>query len=176
MTIAARICTLLVLASLALAPSIASAQESRSAPIAAELTRLLDEQKLDAVAARLDDDRFVAALYFPGTQLLVVGTRYSAPNRLLYLIANRMYQEAYADLSSATEQATKLFVMDLGANGLQFRRKDNEPFDTVDTPTGSLAFNGERGKLSNDEYRQAFTTTDEQYREMLEKLVAELKK
>jgi hypothetical protein len=140
------------------------------------LTRLLDEMKLDAIAARHGSDQFVAALYFAGSQLLVVGAKYSSPDRLTYLIGEKQYRDAYADLSSATEQATKVFVMDLGANGLKFRRESNEPFDTVDSPGGSVAFNGERGKLSEDDYRKAFVTSDEQYAAMLQALVAALKK
>jgi len=166
----------LVLASLLLAPSTLLAQDSRSTPVAGELTRLLDEMKLDAVAARHGADRFVAALYFPGSQLLVVGAKYSAPDRINYLIGAKQYRDAYADLSSASEQATKVFVMDLGANGLKFRRENNEPFDTVDSAGGSVAFNGQRGKLSEDDYRKAFASSDEEYSSMLQALVASLKK
>ena len=66
--------------------------------------------------------------------------------------------------------------MDLGANGLKFRRENNEPFDTVDTSGTSVAFNGERGKLSEDEYRKVFATSDERYTSMLQALLAALKK
>jgi len=132
--------------------------------------------KLDAIAARQGPDQFVAALYFAGSQLLVIGAKYSAPDRLDYLIAQKQYRDVYADLSSASEQATKIFVMDLGANGLKFKRANDEPFDTVDNAGGSVAFNGERGKLSEDDYRKAFIGSDEQYTAMLQALVAQLKK
>ena len=66
--------------------------------------------------------------------------------------------------------------MDLGANGLKFKRENNEPFDTVDASGGSVAFNGERGKLSEDDYKKVFATSDEQYTSMLQALVAALKK
>jgi len=154
----------------------AVAQESKSAPVAGELTRLLDEMKLDAVAAKNGTDQYVAALYFPGSQLLVVSAKYSVPERLNQLIGQKQYRDVYADLSSASEQATKVFVMDLGANGLKFKRANNEPFDTVDTAGGSVAFNGERGKMSEEEYRKAFMTSDEQYSTMLQALLAALKK
>jgi len=39
-----------------------------------------------------------------------------------------------------------------------------------------VAFNGERGKLSEDDYRKVFTTSDEQYTSMLQALIAALKK
>jgi len=176
MTNAARGLSLLVLAGLLLAPSALYAQESKSAAVVSELTRALDEMKLDSIAARQGPDKFVAALYIAGSQLLVVAAKYSVPDRLDLLISQKQYQEVYADLSSASEQATKVFVMDLGANGLKFKRQDNEPFDTVDTSSGSVAFNGERGQLSDEDYRKAFTTSDEQYASMVQALVAAIKK
>ena len=159
-----------------LAPTTVSAQDSKSAAVAGELTKLLDQMKLDAVAAKAGTDNYVAALYFQGSQLLVVGARYSTPDRLNYLIGQKQYRDVYADLSSASEQSTKVFVMDLGANGLKFKRENNEPFDTVDTSGASVAFNGERGKLSEDDYKKAFATSDEQYTTMLQALLAALKK
>ena len=167
---------LVALAGLLLSPSVLSAQDSKSAAVAGELTKLLDQMKLDAVAARQGTDQYVAALYFQGSQLLVVGAKYAAPERMNQLIGQKQYRDVYADLSSASEKTTKIFVMDLGANGLKFKRENNEPFDTVDTSGGSVAFNGERGKLSEDDYRKVFTTSDEQYTSMLQALLAAIKK
>jgi hypothetical protein len=174
--IAIRGLSIVALASVLLVPSTLSAQDSKSASVAGELTKLLDQMKLDAVAARHGTDQYVAALYFQGSQLLVVGAKYSTPDRLNYLIGQKQYRDVYADLSSASEQSTKIFVMDLGANGLKFKRENNEPFDTVDSSGGSVAFNGERGKLSEDDYRKVFTTSDEQYTSMLQALLVALKK
>ena len=164
------------LAGCLLAPTTLAAQDSKSAAVAGQLTQLLDQMKLDAVAAKQGADQFVAALYFQGSQLLVVAAKYSTPDRLNYLIGEKQYKDVYSDLSSASEQATKVFVMDLGANGLKFKRENNEPFDTVDSSGGSVAFNGERGKLSEDDYKKAFATSDEQYTSMLQALIAALKK
>jgi hypothetical protein len=174
--IAIRGLSVVVIAGCLLVPATLSAQESKSAAVAGELTKLLDQMKLDAVAAKAGTDQYVAALYFQGSQLLVVGAKYSTPDRLNYLIERKQYQDVYADLSSASEQSTKVFVMDLGANGLKFRRENNEPFDTVDSSGASVAFNGERGKLSEDDYKKVFATSDEQYTSMLQALIAALKK
>jgi hypothetical protein len=174
--IAIRGLSVMALASFLFVPTTLSAQDSKSAAVAGELTQLLDQMKLDAVAARQGTDQFVAALYFQGSQLLVVGAKYSAPDRLTYLLGQKQYKDVYADLSSASEQSTKVFVMDLGANGLKFKRENNEPFDTVDSSGNSFVFNGERGKLSEDDYRRAFITSDEQYTSMLQALLAALKK
>jgi hypothetical protein len=164
------------LAGCLLVPTTLAAQDSKSAAVAGQLTQLLDQMKLDAVAAKHGTDQFVAALYFQGSQLLVVTAKYSTPDRLNYLIGQKQYKDVYSDLSSASEQATKVFVMDLGANGLKFKRETNEPFDTVDSSGGSVAFNGERGKLSEDDYKKAFAISDEQYTSMLQALIAALKK
>jgi hypothetical protein len=65
--------SLVALVALSLAPA-ASAQESKSAALAKQLAAALDAGKLDSIAAKDPDapDVFVAALYFPGIQLLVV--------------------------------------------------------------------------------------------------------
>jgi hypothetical protein len=64
-------------------------QESKTGPLAQELTTLLSSQKRDAVAARLGGEEFVAALYYPGTQLLVIKAKYSAPALLFEKIVSK---------------------------------------------------------------------------------------
>ena len=83
------------------------------------------------------------------------------------------------DLSGASDQQTRSFVMDLGANGLRFKREDNQPFDTVDVGSKSYKFDGEWGgkaKISEAEYRKTYAQVDEEYAEMLQALIAQLKK
>ena len=178
MTIVARGFRALVLAALLFAPGLALAQESKSAALATELAKLLDTMKLDSAAAQQGTDVYVGALYFPGAQLLVVKGKYASPARMKDLLGKKDYREVYMDLSSATEQATRVFVMDLGANGLRFKREDNQPFDTADIAGKSLTFDGDwgRAKISEDEYRKSFAATDEQYTQMLQALIAALKK
>jgi hypothetical protein len=168
----------LVLTALVCAPAIALAQESKSASLAAELARLLDEKKLDSVAAQQGTDVYVGALYFPGTQLLVVGGKYASAARMKDLLGKKDYREVYMDLSSASEQKSRVFIMDLGANGLRFKREDNQPFDTADVAGRSITFDGEwgRAKITEDDYRKSYAATDEQYSEMLQALITALKK
>jgi hypothetical protein len=167
-----------VLASLLLVPSFASAQESKSASLATELAKLMDEMKLESAAAQQSADQYVGALYFPGAQLLVVGGKYPAAARMKDLLGKKDYREVYMDLSSASDQKTRVFVMDLGANGLRFKREENQPFDTADVAGKSVAFDGEwgRAKISEQEYRKAYSETDEQYSQMLQALITALKK
>lgn len=171
--------TMILLIAMASSPALAFAQESKSATLATELAKLLDSRKLDSIAARgAAPDEYVGCLYFPGSQLLVVGAKYSAPERMQQLLAAKNYRDIYIDLNSASVPQTKVFVSDLGANGLRFDREGSQPWDTVDLGGKSYSFDGDWGKakISRDEYTKAYQTTDDQYARMLEALMAELKK
>ena len=162
---------------LLLVPVIANAQESRSAQLATELAKLLDSLKIDSVAARLDGDQYAGALYFPGSQLLVVKARYIVPERMDVQLAQKNYRDVYIDLNSASVPTTKVLISDLGANGLYARRRENQ-FDTADVGGKSYSFDGDWGKakISEDEYTKAFQASEGEYLKILEALVAQLKK
>ena len=169
---------IVVVACTLLMPAAVLAQESKSAVAATELTRLLDQQKLDSIAAKHEAaGQYVSALYIAGSQLLVVSAKYSQPARMDYLLTEKKYQEIYQDLNSASETQSKVFVMDLGANGLRFKQEKNE-LDTADVSGKSVVFDGDWGKarISEAEYRKTFEATDAQYTQMLQALVAALKK
>ncbi len=169
-----------LVAAAVLAPALAAAQDSKSAVLAVELTQLLDTAKLDSIASRHGggQDGFVGALYFPGSQLLVVSGTFAAPERASALLLQKSYRDIYIDLNSASVPASKVFISDLGANGLRFRREDNRPYDSADIGSKAYAFDGDWGKakISRDEYTKAYQTTDEQYATMLQALIAQLKK
>lgn len=164
---------------LLLAPALGFAQDSqsRSSQLAVELAKLLDTMKLDAIAAKIEGDQYVGALYFPGSQLLVVRARYIVPERMDAQLQGRNYRDVYIDLNSASIKDSKILIADLGANGLQLGRR-NQPYDTVDTGGKSIAFDGDWGKakISEQEYTKAFETNDAEYTLMLQALVAQLKK
>ena len=173
------VCRVATTLGLLLAPFSIAAQESTSATLAGELVKLLDARKLDSIAARAEAaDQFVGALYFPSVQLLVVTARYAVPQRMEAYLALQKYREIYLNLNSASIPESKIFVSDLGADGLRARRQDERPADTTDIGGRSYAFDGDwdRAKLSEEEYTKAFRTTDQEYVRMLEALVAELKK
>src|SRR5687768_320328 len=171
-------CVVAAFVLLLIAPALASAQESRSSELATELTKLLDALKLDAIAAKIEGDQYAGALYFPGSQLLVVRARYLVPERMDAQLAGKNYRDVYIDLNSASVKDSKLLIADLGANGLQSTRRNNEPYDTVDAGAKSYAFDGDwdKAKISEQEYTKAFQTSDAEYARMLEALVAQLKK
>ena len=153
--------------------------ESRSATLATELTQLLASQNLDSIATA-DADAYVGALYIPAAQqLLVVRAKVPVKDRMSYLLYNKMYRDAYADLNSASEASTRLLISDLGANGLHFKHQKDQPFDMVNLGGRSVAFDGKWGGkagISRDEYTKSYETSDEQYAQMLQALIAALKK
>ena len=158
----------------------ALAQESKSAAIAKELTAALGAAKLDAIAAKdpSKPDVFFGALYFPGTQLLVVSAQYAAPLHMTETITKKDYREVYLDLSSASVPASKIFIEDLGANGLMPKPGDNEAFDGHDAAGKRIVFDGDWRKqmLSEEEYMKAFSAADERYSQILTALLAQAKK
>jgi hypothetical protein len=155
------------------------AQESKSSTLAKELSALLDAAKLDSVAAKdpTDPDQFVAALYFPGLQLLVVSAKYAAPVLLNEKLGKQAYKEIYIDLNSAAVPKSRTFVEDLQANGLQSRRAENQPFDAVEDSGARVAFDGDwkKQKLTEDDYLKAFSSADDRYNKMLGLLISQLK-
>lgn len=168
------------LVALLLCPGLAHAQApaSKSAPLASELVKLLDSMKLDAVAGSRGVNEYVAAMYFPGSQLVVVNAKTTVPDRMKYLILQKSYKDLYVELNGAVDQASKTFISDLGANGLQFKREKNQPFDTVDATGKTTAFDGDwrKAKLSEQEYTKIYVTHDEAYSQMLQALIETLKK
>jgi hypothetical protein len=156
----------------------ASAQESKSAPLAKQLAAALDAAKLDSIAAGDPDgpDVFSAALYFPGMQFLVVSGKYSVPQLLTTRLASKEYREVYLDLNGAA--TAKIFIEDPGADGLKAKRESNQPFDQMETGGKRTMFDGDwkAQKLSEQDYQKAFSAADERYAKILAALLAQLKK
>jgi hypothetical protein len=156
----------------------ASAQESKSGPLAKQLAAALDAAKLDSVAAKDPDgtDVFVAALYFPNMQFLVVSGKYSAPQLLQTRLTNKEYRDVYLDLNGAA--TAKTFIEDPGCDGLKAKRENNQAFDTAEIEGKRTAFDGEwkAQKLSEQDYTKAFAAADERYARILSALIAQLKK
>lgn len=165
---------------LAFLPTAALAQESKSVPLVKELTQLLEQHKLDSIAAKdpAAPDAFVAALYFPGSQLLVVSARYSVPPILAEKLAKKDFRDIYTDLNSAFVQGSKSLVIDTGADGLK-PRKEETRYDSCDIGPKSLVFDGDwkKQKLNSEEdYNKAYTDADEKYAKMLAVLITQAKK
>jgi hypothetical protein len=167
-------------AALVLFASSVFAQEPKSAALAMELAKLLDQIKADSVAAKHPGapDQFVGALYFPGSQLLVVTAKYQVPELLDTRLAKKEYRDIYIDLNSAAVPNSRVFVSDLGIDGLKAKREDNQPYDTIELHGKNMNFDGNwrAAKLSEDEYMKGYQQAEEEYVKMLQALLQELKK
>ena len=153
------------------------AQGAKSAAAAKELAQVLDTAKLDSIAAvdPADPSAFVAALYFPGAQLLVVSAKYSAPSLLVTKMASKNYRDVYIDLSSASIAGTKTFCIDTNADGLAAKPDNDQPFDTWEYGDKQISFDGDwrKAKLSEEDYMKAFSDADERYTKFLTLLTAQ---
>jgi hypothetical protein len=145
---------------------------SQSASAASALTALLDKHKLEAIAARdpAVPGRVVAALYFPGSQLLVVSGSYPVPALLDKLLSDAKYMDVYLDVYGAANHQGQFFVMDLLADGLQRVCDRDQPFDSTSRSGGkSVPFDGNWAgqQLSEVEYNARFGEDDATYASIL---------
>lgn len=172
--------TLACLGVLALAPGLAVAQGPKSPPLAKQVAQLLDQAKANTIATRdpAKDDAYVAALYFPGSQLLVVSARYAVPIYLDEKISKKEFMEVYIDLNSASVAGSKMFVSDLQANGLVAEPEEGQPFDTYEASGRTTAFdrNWRKRDITEQDYMKLYAEADENYTKMLSILLSQLKK
>ena len=157
----------------------AAAQESKSPAAAKALVAALDSAQLDSIAAvdPSEPGMFAAALYIPGTQLLVVSAKYSAPPLLLDKLTRKDYRDVYIDLNSASVPETKVFVMDHGVDGLVARPDNDKPADSWEKGKTALSFDGKwrDAKMTEEQYMKAFADADERYARILTLLTAQVK-
>ena len=152
---------------------------SQSENPAKRLGALMQGQKLDALAAGETGaaDRFVAALFCPG-QLLVVSARYAQPALLRERLFKRQYRDVYLQLQGAGDAKDKLFVPDLGVDGLHLHPSPQRPIDVVyQSVTVRTLLDGDWAKqgIREEEYRQRFQTVDGRYALLLRALLDEAK-
>ena len=165
--------TIIAAAMVLIAGGTAAAQGSASGPLAQQLAAALDGAQLDSIAAKdtEGDDRYVAALFFPG-QLLVVSARYEVPLYANEKIAIGNYRDLYIDLNTAFIAGTKILITDGGADGL----RDDDPADSADTGGRLVRFGGDwvGQQLSQAEYTTLFNEADAGYARMLRALLTEV--
>jgi len=158
----------------------ASAQESKSAPLARQLVAAMDAAKLDSIAAQdpAAADVFVAALYLSGSQLLVVSAKYTVPQLLTERLIKKEYRDTYIDLNSASVPASKVFIQDSLGDGLKPKSGDNQPFDVYEDGAKRTMFDGnwKNQKLSEQDYMKIFSAADDRYSQILTALLAQVKK
>jgi hypothetical protein len=157
----------------------ASGQTSLSATPAERLSRLLQERKLQHVAAvdPKERGRYVAAMRVGDSMVLLVTARYSAPVLLNERLFRGDHAGAYLELNGAADKDGKLFVQDLGAPGLHASREADKAFDIVyEAGAQRTAFDGDwkAQGMSKEDYLGAFREADGRYAHALEALLTAL--
>ena len=151
-----------------------SAQTLKSPASAKDLVTKLEAAKLEAVAVRLGEgpDSFAAAMYSPGVLMVVTG-RYASPPLLDERIAKKDFKEAYVDLQSAATAGSRMFVQDIGADGLKAKTMDN-----VEVDGKTVVFDGQWKKqkfASEADYQKQVSDLDDRYAKAIGALAAALK-
>jgi hypothetical protein len=160
-------------------PGEAQLRSPRSSGPAATLVKMMAERGIDAAAAKdaKEPGRFVAALCFPGTQLLVVSAKYPVPAILEQRLSNREYRDVYMELQNDVTREGRFFVQDMQANGLSPRPEKGAPIDIVyvNAVKGpSFDGNWKGQNLSQADYDAKFAEADGRYADVLAALVAGL--
>jgi hypothetical protein len=172
-----RLLAFTVLAVIFFSPAMArAAQEAKSAPGAKQLAQALDAAKLDAIAVADPSvaGGFIAAILIPETQLLVVSAKYAAPTLLADKIKAGDYRGVYMDLHSAAVSGSKIFVQDMGPDGLVSKGDNGDSWEEAGK---EVTFDGQwkKAKLTEAEYTRELTDANERYSKMLALLVAQVK-
>jgi hypothetical protein len=148
--------------------TVLAAQDSQSSARAKALVQRLTDKQMDAAATIDPDhpDRVIAALYVAPSQLLVVSAKRSDVATLSENIHAGKYRDVYMDLQMAPVTQDKLFIHDLGADGLNRTGKS-----VVD----NVYENGVRAELvKGGPTPNRFATIDTEYTRMLGALLSAL--
>jgi hypothetical protein len=163
---------------------LATVPQAPAAPVASaaltkELVALMSARKQDAVATADPSvpGRFVAAMVYPGVQLLIVRSQPASASDTASRISYRLYRDAYSDVQQPANSDGKLFIQDMGADGLAATGDGSIDvmYEDVDRQT-IFDGNWRKQKLTQAEYQKKFTSADAEYARMLSLLIAEMKR
>jgi hypothetical protein len=148
------------------------AQAFASAAAASDLVYLLDQFRLTAIATTdpTEPGTFVAALYIPRSQLLVVSPRHPSVEGVTERIALRRYREVYLDLQGTPTPYHKFFVQDARADGILSALPGSGDVDVLyEDGVRQTLFNGDtRGQdLTPAEYDSKLAEADARYARLL---------
>lgn len=153
------------------------AHEFASPSLAKRLTMVMANNGLEAIAARdpREPTRVIAALAFPGSQLLVVSGPYPDLASLDQVLANRQYRDVYSVLQQPSITAGKVFFQDLGCDGL--RTGDDGSVDILyENGKTQTVFNGDwkSQRLTQTVYEKRLQDADARYAQLLTDLLSAL--
>jgi hypothetical protein len=169
--------SLLVVLALLTAGSSSGAQAFASADAVHGLVSLLDRVGLDAIAT-VDPQQpgtFVAALYIPGGQLLVVHARHPSVDGIRQRLAARQYRDVYLDLQGTPTREGKFFVQDARADGILSALPGSGDVDVLyEGGRRQIFFNGDINAqhLTSAEYDAKLAAADARYARLLTLLTA----
>jgi hypothetical protein len=171
-------CALLVVA---VTSTVAAAQEPKSVALAKQLAAALDAAKLDAIAAKdgADAESYVAALYFPGSQLLVVAAKYAPAVLIKEKLEKKDYREIYIDLNSAAVAGSRVMFEDMGADGLLSEHPENKAFDSFEIGGTRTVLDDDwrkTQKIQADAFAKTYAAGEAIYERLLTALLAQVKK
>jgi hypothetical protein len=144
------------------------AEAFASADAARDLVSLLDQFRLDAIAAvdPAEPGAFVAALYIPG---VIVDARQPSVEGVMQHLAMHQYREVYLDLQWTPTPSNKFFVQDAGADGILTARPGSGDVDILyEDGVRQTLFNGDfkTQNLTPSEY-DAKLAADARYARLL---------
>lgn len=155
-------------------------KEGQSAALAKELAQLMDAKKLMTLAAKdTDPEGFAAVMYFAGSQMLVVGAKYEPAVLLNEKLGRKEYQDIYIDLNSAAKAGSRVFVEDLGADGLKPTREEGKAFDSYEAGGRRTTFDDQwrkDQKITDEQWAKTYADADKAYSRLLQVLIKEAKK
>ena len=152
-------------------PAIAAGERARerSPELVKQLTQLMTERQLTAIAAKDPEapDRYVAAMLFPGVQLLVIAARSDAPAYIDAEIASRKYDAVYAVLQHGVPES-KLFVQDMACDGLH-GTEDRTPDIVYERGVQQHMLDGDHkaARMSREAYAKHVEALDSRYAKLL---------
>jgi len=148
-----------------------------SADAARELVLALEQLRLDAIAAAdpVEPGVFVAALYIPGSQLLVVSAHHPSLEGVAHRIAIRQYREVYLDLQGTPSPQNKFFVQDARADGILSALPGSGDVDVLyEDGVRQTLFNGDvrAQQLTPAAYDAKLAAADTEYARLLKLLTS----
>jgi hypothetical protein len=150
-----------------------------SSDAARQLTALLDSRSLTAVAVADPEQpgTFVAALYIPRSQLLVVQARHPSVAGLAHRLGNAQYRDVYLDLQATPTPEGKFFVHDSGADGIVGAPSGGSIDVLYEDGVRQTLFNGKAAEqnLTRAKYDAKVIAADERYSRLLTLLVSALR-
>lgn len=154
-------------------------QESKSSAAARELTKQLDTAKMTHIAARDPENpnRFVAAMFLPGLQIVTVSGTYSVPVLLNEKLLQKNYEGIYLDLMSASDRESRVLIEDYRADGLPTERLKSGPADIFEKGPDKVTFDWDwkKQKLSEKDFMDRLATADAAYTRLLSVLLEQAK-